>query len=204
MILLSNVNEQHLVLFSKFIVPGFISMKYWSLLTARDKLDTTKELLEITAYGLLNYFLISIISTKFNIENDLVLFVLLLSIPIITTLILFKIRNLDRIKCMLLSPTATSWDYFFQKRESCFILIHLNNGNKIAGFYGQDSHSSHFPNKKDIYLEQVWELDDNNAIKEPVPYSKGVFIDESSIYFIEFLNCEDSQNSEESQNLENS
>lgn len=86
----------------------------------------------------------------------------------------------------LRSPEVRSWDYHFGCRESCFILVTLQNGSKIGGYFGPNSFASNYPAPSDIYLELQYELDDRNAFIKPLGLSGGVWIDGASIRYMEF------------------
>ncbi len=66
-------------------------------------------------------------------------------------------------------------------------MITFNDGSKIAGFLGPNSFVSSFPNDEDIYIEEVWTLDDQGKIKEIVKETKGVLIRHENIKIIEFF-----------------
>ena len=84
-------------------------------------------------------------------------------------------------------PFPTAWDYFFNQRETCFILFHLKDGSKIAGYFGKDSFACAFPKHGDIYVELVYQLDKDGKFGGPIKDSKGLLITKEEYSFVEIF-----------------
>lgn len=84
-------------------------------------------------------------------------------------------------------PYPSAWDYFFARRTVCFVLIHLNNGQMVGGFYGPDSYATSFPNHGDIYLEAVYRVDETGTFVEPIESTQGLLISRDEYSYIELL-----------------
>ena len=41
------------------------------------------------------------------------------------------------------------------------MIIHLKDGRRIGGRFDENSSASSFPAKEQIYIEEVWELDES-------------------------------------------
>ena len=85
-----------------------------------------------------------------------------------------------------ISPIPTGWDWIFSTTEPCFVLITLNDGTEIAGYFGVRSMASSEPEHKDIYIEQVYTVPEDGRDWEPVEGSLGMHIDGTKIAYIEF------------------
>jgi hypothetical protein len=85
------------------------------------------------------------------------------------------------------SPIQKPWDYVFRKKKVFWIVIHLKDGRKIGGRYDRNSFSSSYPSKEQIYLEEVWKLDENGRFGEPITRSKGIIVLGEEILAIEFF-----------------
>lgn len=96
------------------------------------------------------------------------------------------IRNKKLMKKLHL-PYPTAWDYFFDKREIAFVLIHLKNGKKIGGYYGANSYATSFPRDGDIYLEASIKVKDNGEFEEVIENTKGLLIRKEEYQMIEFF-----------------
>jgi len=77
----------------------------------------------------------------------------------------------------------SAWDWKFGKGENLWILVKLKDDTEFAGFCGENSFISSDPSERDIFIERVYELDDNNVWHEQA--GKGVLIAQGEIRTIE-------------------
>ncbi|WP_039245733.1 DUF6338 family protein [Clostridium novyi] len=180
-------------LFIIFFLPGFISNKVWSLIVPCDTKKTSDCLLDIVCYSCINFgttFWIIDIINKLQNKNILVYigyFIILIVIPLLWPIIIRLILNIPSVKKYILIVLPTSWDYIFSKREGYFILVHLKDSSIIGGLYMSNSYAASYPNKQDIYIEQVWNVDEKGNFKSKVPNTKGLWINKEAFDYIEFL-----------------
>jgi hypothetical protein len=80
----------------------------------------------------------------------------------------------------------TGWDWIFSTTEPCYVLITLNNGTEIAGYFGDRSMASSDPEHKDIYIELVYKVPEDGGTWEAVDGSLGMHIDGTNTAYIEF------------------
>jgi Family of unknown function (DUF6338) len=85
-----------------------------------------------------------------------------------------------------ISPIPTGWDWIFSTTDPCYVLITLNDGTEIAGYFGGRSMASSEPEHKDIYIEQVYKMPEDGGTWEAVEGSLGMHIDGTNIAYIEF------------------
>ncbi len=96
-----------------------------------------------------------------------------------------RIFSLLKLKNICLIPKA--WDYHFGKEEPYWVLITLKDGKKIGGFLGTHSFASSFPAEEDLYIEELWVIDEEGKFKERIENSGGCLIRRNDINFIEFF-----------------
>ncbi|MDX1700991.1 MAG: DUF6338 family protein, partial [Melioribacteraceae bacterium] len=79
-----------------------------------------------------------------------------------------------------------AWDYFFSKTESTFVRVYFKDGTIMNGKFGSSSYASSLPTERDIYLESVYEVeeDGNWEIKQS---SQGMLIKGEEIKAVEFF-----------------
>jgi len=185
-----------LVLFLVFFIPGFVSIRIYDLLVPGEQRDFSKCLFDAIGYSTLNFaalfWLIIIIHSKnfyahYKIWYFICLFLIVFIIPILWPILLLKLSNNKRIAQYIRDPIQKPWDYVFGKREAFWIIIHLKDGRKIGGRYDTNSFSSSYPSEEQIYLEEVWKLDENGIFIEAIENSKGVIVSSKEISFIEFF-----------------
>lgn len=56
-------------------------------------------------------------------------------------------------------PISAAWDWWFSGVEACWVMASLKDGTRWAGYLGTNSFMSSNPSERDIYIEQVYELD---------------------------------------------
>jgi len=183
------LTEDNIKLFSLFIIPGFLSLKIWGLLHPSQKLVLSESIMEALVFSCFNYittyWLYSILDKA---DCIWIYFLIVLFItPIVWPVLLKFVLTSRSIKNKIISITPKSWDYFFNKRECCFMLVHINNGDVIGGLYGDDSFASSYPEKNDVYLQEIWETDEDGKFKEKIPNTRGLLINPDIIDYIELF-----------------
>jgi len=186
-----------------FIIPGFITDRIIALTIPRAKRDSTEIILTAITFSCINYaifsWLILLMIFKGFPSRYETWFIfswlgILLIGPIIegfafnwlvNSKLYRKLFGLLKLKNIQLIPK--SWDYHFGKEEPCWILLTLKDGTKIGGFFGSDSFASSFPAEEDLYIEELWEIDEKGKFKQPVQNSGGCLIRRNEINFMEFF-----------------
>lgn len=186
----------NLILFLLFFIPGFISIKIYYLLYPSEQKYFSAFLLEAIGYSSLNFAALSwliIIINSGNFYNNykvwyfIFLFLILFIMPLLWPIFFFKISDWDFVKKYIVSPIHKPWDYVFRKKEVFWVIIHLKDGRRIGGKYDRNSFSSSYPSKEQIYLEEVWKLDEADKFVEPIEGSKGIIVLGEEILAIEFF-----------------
>ncbi len=80
-------------------------------------------------------------------------------------------------------PTPSAWDWTFEDLGEQFVLVALSDGSYIGGLMGSDSFVSSDPTERDIYIQQIYDIDDPNNWH---PRYHGVLITGGEISTIEF------------------
>ncbi|MFQ5675437.1 MAG: DUF6338 family protein, partial [bacterium] len=115
-----------------------------------------------------------------------VVFILFL-MPAIWPLLILKLRKWRPIGKHIVHPIKKPWDYVFSKRKSYWVIIHLKSGRQIGGQFGKKSFASSFPAEEQIFLQEVWELDEEEKFIKPIERSGGIIVLSDEILAIEFF-----------------
>ncbi len=117
-------------------------------------------------------------------------FLLLFVVPALVGLLLgLNIRRgwtkklLERTGINTVHPVDSAWDWRFGGCSECWVLASLKDDTKWAGRLGPGSFASTDPSERDLYIEQVYEIGDNN---QWIERSSGVWIAHGEIRTIEF------------------
>lgn len=95
-------------------------------------------------------------------------------------------RLLARYGIYTVHPVPTAWDYVFSESTGSWALATLVDGSTVAGVFSARSFASSDPSERDLFLEQVYRVDDD-GLWQPVPMNRGVWIRGEAIRAIEFL-----------------
>ena len=180
-----------------FVVPGFVGLKTYELLFPGEAKDSSKQLVDAIAYSCLNYGLlflpivliegIDFVGKWLYLYFIFYFFVLFLS-PVIIVFIWRKIRQTQFIQKNAPHPTSKPWDFVFSKRESYWVKVTLKDGTLIGGRYSDKSFASSAPAPEQIYLEEVWVLNNKGGFERKKNDTAGVIVLSSEISHIEFRN----------------
>lgn len=104
------------------------------------------------------------------------------------------LRELQWLQKFVPHPTQKPWDYVFSKRRTYWVIVTLKNGNKIAGMYGPNSFASSAPAEEQIYLEQLWVLNEDEGFDRPAEQTCGIIVLSSEILSIELMHSGEIEN----------
>lgn len=176
------------------LVPGFVAVKVYDLLVPGERRDWSASVLEVLAYGTLNFslwfwaldWLLSVAPTRawlFRIGTAGILFIS----PVLLAIAVTSLLRWPAVRRWVRHPTPTGWDHFFGKAKPCWVILHLKTGELIGGLYGSESLASCYPNPQDIYLEEAWHLDRVGRFVERVPQTVGVYVRADDCKAIQFF-----------------
>ena len=82
----------------------------------------------------------------------------------------------------------SAWDWRFSSLEECWVMITLKNETKFAGYCGQNSFMSSDPSERDMFIEHVFAVGDDDTWKS-CP-GKSLLVTSGEISTIEFWRIE--------------
>lgn len=186
---LAGWDPQKLGLFLLFVLPGFISLKVYDLIVPAERRDFSKALVDAVCYSTLNAAIFYLpISATSGWAHYLAWLVGFLVAPASWPFVFRQLAIWPPIAKRIVHPIQKPWDWYFEKADPSWVMIHLKNGLTIGGWFGYDSFASSYPAPEQIYLEQVWILDENLNFKERAKDTKGMLIFSGEIVSVEFLN----------------
>lgn len=184
------------IYFLFLFAPGFISLKIYDMLIPNEKRDFSKSWFDAVAYSAFNFAVLSpllITSVHFDLSDThpiwqgIIAFFSLFICPICWP---FLFRWMQTWRIFPINPILKPWDFVFSKREPYWVIVHFKDGKYIGGVYSSESHTSTYPAKEQIYLQEVWEVDITvNPPKfiKKVERTKGIIILSEEIRSIELL-----------------
>lgn len=185
-----------LILFIAFVIPGFLSIKFYQLIFPGTIRNASDQLIDAVAYSCINYALLfwAIVYVEDagfrqihpSLYYVFYVFVLFVS-PFFLVLAWKWLRTHERFKGTAPHPTPKPWDFVFKQAKPFWIVVYLKNGNKVGGRYSGKSFASSFPADEQIYLEESWLVSDAGLLDRAVKQSAGVLIMASEISYVEFF-----------------
>ena len=65
-------------------------------------------------------------------------------------------------------PVIAAWDYTFARlRGDHFVMVTLSDGSTVGGIYGSHSFASSDPTERDLFLQEIYDVDDGSWSKRP-------------------------------------
>lgn len=193
------ITEDRLVLFLIFVVPGFVAMKTHDLLIPTEARDWGSCLVEATAYSMLNvaalFWLVGLLQNEGSQEQHPVIhgigmFGVLFVAPVGWAFLARYVMTSRLLRRLVLDPAPTAWDFFFAQRHPAWVLFHLKTGQKLGGLFWLNSTASAFPSPADIYVEEVWRLDDHGRFIERIDQTAGALVKREDCSLIELFRIE--------------
>jgi len=180
-----------------FIVPGFVfNSARIQFITGRDR-KTELPIIRYLSYSAVNYAVFSA-PIYFFVTADLPLgwkaagwtCVILIGPTLLG--VLAGVSNqkdwlFDLLQWAGLNPVhgvPTAWDWKLARSPSgAWVLATLKDGSEVAGYFGKRSFASSEPDERDLYLEQLYEVDDTGQWTRS---DQGVLIAAGEIMTVEF------------------
>ncbi|MBF0108837.1 MAG: hypothetical protein HQL76_06665 [Magnetococcales bacterium] len=195
---------QSIPIFLLLFVPGFISIKVYDLLIPGEARDFMKAIPEAVSYSALNFAFLYPISLFLpsGIQElqprlfALFIYFALIVFPVVWPLLLVWISKKEFFLKRMPSLVPTPWDYIFGQKESFWVIVHLTDGRMIGGRFDKFSSASAFPKENQIYIQEVWKLDDG-VFREKIDSTRGILIHGKDISLIEFFDNSEVQDEQQ-------
>lgn len=184
------------------LVPGFIFSAVLSQLLPRRQAGTTESaILGYLTGTAVNYAIcgypLYLVLTGALLKGDLlaqtaVWFITIFITPLILAVLTGAVIQRDwaawffsKLHLRWVNFIPTGWDWIFSRTEPCFVLVTLQSGEVVAGYFGPKSMASSDANCRDLYLERQYKVMGNGPWAA-VEDSHGIYITGPQIAHIEF------------------
>lgn len=185
-----------LIIFIAFVIPGFISLKVYDLLSPSEARDSSRQIIDAIAYSCVNYALLSWVIYLVEVNKlrathqfwyALFYLLVLFICPVIWAYAWKQLRSTQLFQHTAPHPIGKPWDYIFSQRKWYWIIVTLKNGIKIAGKYGDKSFASSAPDEDQIYLEETWVLNEDGGFERPRVDTAGIIINSAEMSSVELF-----------------
>jgi hypothetical protein len=187
-----------------FIIPGFIlvRVKRLSYPVAEESLQATvldSLTLSCVVHGLASpvWYWSYVSGTYVNhpLWFGLVVFAILFLLPLVAGIVFNRQSRTDRLRWLreflgILHPDPTAWDYKFRQGRAYWVWLTFKSGQVMAGLFGPNSFAGSFPNRQDIYVEQLLSLSEDGSVVGLIENSAGAIVRMDDLERIEFFELE--------------
>ena len=190
-------SPNRLILFLAFVIPGFVSLKAYELLFPSMPKDSSKRLIDAIVYSCINYALLfwpiyEVETSQLRSSHPSVYFAFyffaLFIVPVVLVVLLRVVRTNRFLQRWVAHPTPRPWDYVFSQCKSFWVIVTLKDGRTVAGRYHTASFASSAPSPEELYLEEVWLLNQDGGFERARIDSAGIIILAPNIVTVEFFN----------------
>jgi len=181
------------------LVPGLIMMKVHDLLVPGPRRDFSRAVLEVAVCGAINYALMlwafvrvaePKLANEHPVTHSVCLVALLFVVPIIWPCVWVALTKLEFVRRRIVPAVAKPWDDFFfksQKRGHKYrVIVHLKDGKRVVGKYGKRSYASTGRVPEELYLEELFEVQEDGGLKK-IGGTKGALFVQGSIEMLELF-----------------
>ena len=82
--------------------------------------------------------------------------------------------------------TRSGWDHFFGSNRRAFVRVTLEDGRVVGGLLGYDSLAGYSQQSQDLFLEERWELDEEQWFTKRAPGTLGLWVSSEHLVSLEF------------------
>lgn len=92
--------------------------------------------------------------------------------------------------------TPTAWDKIAPRQTDIWVKVRLPGGERVAGWMSGGSFVSTYPQPRDIFIQEQFEIDDKGSIGARIPNTGGVWLTVAEGSIVEWLLEPESESSE--------
>lgn len=108
-------------------------------------------------------------------------------------------KTLGKFGLSVVSPYPTGWDWIFSRlRNPVYLLVTLDDKSVVSGYFGLDSLASSDPAERDIFIEEIYDIDASGRWQRR-PEKQGIWISGKSIRHVEIWRAPTSEAADEQQ-----
>lgn len=180
------IKPEQLLLIAGFILPGAISMFVYALKIPQKEFDLKDRIAEAICFSLLNFIIVWAlvdwlrdlpVVRGFGVLEWLVLVLAFVVLPALWPFGLVRLLQAAEDRSWIAVRAKTAWDAFFERqRSNCWVQVVLADGRTVGGRYGEESYVSSWPDPGDLYIEELWKIDEDGYFSEPESGQPGLLL----------------------------
>jgi hypothetical protein len=178
-------------------LPGFVSLKVDRLIQPASPTSVGEMVIEAFAYSLINAGLLSWAVFRASAElsetpPDYVhaaTYAALICVigPAAWPIVFRFVQRSAARRGWVLGQDRYAFDYAFRGPRTRWVIVHLNDGRLVGGYFGLKSYATTEPQSGHIYLEELWQLDDAGRFVAVIPGSRGAIFRPTDYVWVEMF-----------------
>jgi hypothetical protein len=178
-------------------LPGFLSLKVDRLIQPASPTSVGEMVIEAFAYSLINAGLLSWAVFKASVElsespPDYVhaaVYAALICVvgPTIWPIAFRVVQRWAARRGWILGQDRYAFDYAFRGPRTRWVIVHLNDGRLVGGYFGLKSYATVEPQSGHLYLEELWRLDTSGRFVSAIPGSRGAIFRPTDYVWVEMF-----------------
>jgi hypothetical protein len=190
-----------LILLLFLLVPGFVFIRVIDTLHPGRRATMGHQIIDVGFWSvaiLAVWFLPAVLLFRYGPGLSYGLYPLLLFVlivggifvtPILLAYILHRLELRGTLKKLGTkpSPTPSDWVFSGSADDHYYILFHRKEGKDLGGYFGENSFATSSPNGQEIFVEEVWRLDEGGRFIERVEGTRGAIVNREDCDLIEFF-----------------
>jgi hypothetical protein len=186
--------------FLVLIAPGFVALRTMEMLISSERRKAADAIIDIVLFSVVTDtiwgFLLSFAHvrslTQVPLGVQVALLVLIVFVtPVALTMLYVRVRRWLTERRGGIDLEAKPWDLAFHRyfaNDPVQIVLTLAGGRKIGGFYQKPSAASGFPVPEQLYIKDVYSVDETSGrLIGRIENHRGLLVDKSSVETIEFF-----------------
>jgi hypothetical protein len=190
-----------LILVFFLLVPGFIFIRVFDNLLPGRRRDLGQQIIDVASWSftiMALWFLPALI--LFGLSDrlpELLYYLLLVALvvlgvfvtPILLAYIFYRMEGRGYLKNLGTKPSPTPSDWLFSGShdDHYFVCFHHKDGKDLGGYFGEKSFAASTANGQEIYVEEVWRLDEGGRFIERVEGTRGAIVNREDCELVEFF-----------------
>lgn len=190
--------------FARFLLAGLIIISIRSRFVVGERPRLTEMLVEAVILSLINQLVFLLLTSlagffipQLALPLRLSFFLEVLALPVVLgSLFGWNLSRgwneslLRRLSMPVQNPTRRAYDFAFTQHDrEGFVILTYADGMQVHGYFGENSLAASDPQRSDIYLERLYDVDEAGQWQEKTPPS-GALLMLDGIRSIEFLEPE--------------
>ena len=198
--MISSFPQSDIATILPFLIPGFVALWVRSQFVrgVNPTLDRNSFVTYMAISSIYDTLVVRFIDPKWITNSSIIFLVIFVLGPAIVGLLLGVnvqrnyIRGvLGRIGLYTIHALPTAWDWRFNRAVSVqWVLVTLKNGVQFSGLFGLESIAASSPNERDLYIQWLYDIDEEGNWFPVDEKGKGVLILANEISTVEFWPAE--------------